>query len=83
VIAVDGEYAVTVGSKYIVDHGGEELTEGVFRGYSAMGSETAMVFELEGGKLRFINLAQIIYLDLIEPAPKKTKKKDTGSVYYG
>ena len=49
-----------------------------------MGTETAMVFELENGTLRFINLAQIIYLDLLEAAPKKaSKKKDTGSVYYG
>ena len=82
-IDVDAEYAVTIGSKYSVDHGGEDLTVGVFRGYSAMGSDTAMVFELENGTLRFINLAQIIYLDLLESAPKKTKKKDTGSVYYG
>ena len=83
-MVVEGEYIVSIGSKYRVDHGGEELTEGIFKGYSAMGTETAMVFELENGTLRFINLAQIIYLDLLEAAPKKASKKtDTGSVYYG
>ena len=83
-IVVEGEYIVSIGSKYSVDHGGEDLTVGIFKGYSAMGTETAMVFELENGTLRFINLAQIIYLVLLEAAPKKaSKKKDTGSVYYG
>lgn len=85
-MTVDGEYLVTVGSKYRVNHGDEELTEGVFKGFSALGTETAMVFELEDKTLRFINLAQIIYLDLLEdasPKEKKSKRKDTGSVYYG
>ncbi len=84
-IVVEGEYTVTIGSKYRVDYGGEEPAVGVFKGYSAMGSDTAMVFELEDGTIRFISLAQIIYLDLLESAaPKKaSKKKDPGSVYYG
>ena len=82
-ISVDGEYVVSVGSKYSVNVGDDDPTVGIFRGYSAMGTETAMVFELENGKLRFISLPQIIYLDLLD-APKKTsKKKDQGSVYYG
>ncbi len=81
---MEGEFAVTVGSKYRVDHGNEDLTTGIFKGYSAMGTDTAMVFQLEDGTLRFINLAQIVYLDLLEDAPKKqSKKKDSGSVYYG
>jgi len=84
VIRMDGEFSVSVGSKYRVNHGDEELTVGVFKGYSAIGSETAMVFQLDDGVIRFINLAQIIYLDLLEAAPKKpSKKKETGSVYYG
>jgi len=81
---LDGEYSLSVGSKYRVNHGDEELTEGVFKGYSAMGTETMMVFKLENGTFRFINLAHIIYLDLLEDAPKKqSKKKESGSVYYG
>ena len=73
---MDGEFSVSVGSKYRVNHGDEELTVGVFKGYSAIGSETAMVFQLDDGVIRFINL--------LEAAPKKpSKKKETGSVYYG
>ncbi len=83
-IGVDGEYIVSIGSKCRVNHGDEELTTGVFKGYSAVGAETMMVIQLDDGTLRFINLAQIIYLDLLEDAPKKqSKKKEPGSVYYG
>ena len=77
-------YSVSIGSKCSVDYGDEEPVKGVFKGYSAMGSETMMVFELEDGTLRFVNITQIIYLDLLEAAPKKSQKaKDSGSVYYG
>ncbi len=83
-IAVKEEYLISIGSKYSVDFGDEEPTVGVFMGFSAMGSETTMVFKLDNGTIRFINIAQIIYLDLLEDAPKKeSKKKDSGSVYYG
>jgi len=81
---MDGEFIVSVGSRCRVNHGDEDLTEGIFKGYSAMGAETMMVFELDDGTPRFINLAQIIYLDLLEaPVKKSSKKKDSGSVYYG
>ncbi len=84
---MEGEFLVSVGSKYRVNHGDEEMTVGVFIGYSAMGTETAMVFRLDDGTLRFVSLAQIIYLDLLEEAvPEKRKRakgKDLGSVYYG
>ncbi len=80
---MEGEYVVSIGSKYSVDYGGEEPAVGVFKGYSAMGTETAMVFELENGTIRFISLAQIIYLDLLEAPKKASKRKETGSVYYG
>jgi len=84
VILLEGEYQISIGSKYRVNHGDEELTVGVFKGYSAMGTETMTVFEMEDGMLRFVNLSQIIYMDLLEGSPKgKPKKKDSGSVYYG
>ena len=83
-ISLEGAYTVSIGSKYSVNHSDEEPTVGIFKGYSAMGTETAMVFELENKTLRFISLPQIIYLDLLEDAPKKAnKRKEQGSVYYG
>ena len=83
-IGVDGEFVISAGSKCRVNHGDEELTVGFFKGYSAVGTETMMVIQMDDGTLRFINLAQIIYLDLLEDAPKKqSKKREAGSVYYG
>ncbi len=78
------DLAIIIGSKYRVEHGDEEPTVGVFKGYSAIGPDTGMVFQLDNGTLRYILLAQIVYLDLVESAPKKaSKKKESGSVYYG
>ncbi|MGN0098815.1 MAG: hypothetical protein ACI38Y_05780 [Candidatus Methanomethylophilaceae archaeon] len=78
------DYIITEGSKYRVNHGDEEFTEGVFRGFSVIGNDTAMVFELGDGTLRFINSSQIIFLDLLESAPAEApKKSEPGSVYYG
>ncbi len=84
-ISLENEFVISVGAKYRVNHGDEEPTEGVFKGFSAIASETALVFELDDGMLRFISLPQIIYLDLLEAAPKakSSKRKDSGSVYYG
>ena len=79
------DYMITEGSKYRVNHGDEELTEGVFKGFSVIGNDTAMVFQLEDGTLRFINSSQIIFLDLLESAPVESapKESEPGSVYYG
>ncbi|MBQ8179417.1 MAG: hypothetical protein IJ026_03095 [Candidatus Methanomethylophilaceae archaeon] len=79
------EFMITRGSKYRVNHGDEEFTVGVFRGLSVIGNDTAMVFELEDGVLRFISSAQIIFMDLLEQAPdaEVPRKVETGSVYYG
>ena len=79
------DYMITEGSKYRVNHGDEELTEGVFKGFSVIGNDTAMVFQLEDGTLRFINSSQIIFLDLLESAPVESapKKSEPDSVYYG
>lgn len=79
------DYMITEGSKYRVNHGDEELTEGVFKGFSVMGNDTAMVFALDDGTLRFINSSQIIFLDLLESVSVESapKKSEPGSVYYG
>ena len=80
------EFMITEGSKYKVNHGEDELTEGIFRGLSVIGNDTAMVFELADGILRFVNTSQIIYMDLIEAAPNDSAEpvsKAYNSVYYG
>lgn len=83
---MNGEFMISEGSKYRVNHGDEEPTTGVFKGFSALGADTAMVFELEDGTLRFISTAQIIYIDLLEKAERDEaaeKPQRVSSVYYG
>lgn len=56
---------------------------GRYKGMSAMASETAMVFDVDG-TLRFVNASSVICMDQIEAAPEeKASKTDTGSVFYG
>lgn len=57
--------------------------EGVYKGISAIGTETAMVFDVEG-TLRFLTASSIACMDQLEAAPEKIEKKsDVGSVFYG
>ncbi len=77
-------YAIAPGSRFVVHHGKEGITEGTLRGITVMGGSTAMVFELDGGTMRYINSSAIQYMDLIGDAPEEEKpSKDVGNVYYG
>ena len=81
---MDADFTISIGSKCRVNHGDEEPTTGIFKGYSVMGTEFMMAVQMDDGTYRFINLAQIIYLDLLEDAPKEQdEEKGSGSVYYG
>ena len=85
-MSMNKEFMITEGSRYKISHGEDDLTEGVFRGLSVIGNDTAMVFELADGILRFINTSQIIYMDLLESAPNtdaEKKASSDNSVYYG
>lgn len=57
---------------------------GRYKGLSAVASETAMVFDVDG-MLRFIKDSSVICMDQIEAAPEEesSKKTDSGSVFYG
>ncbi|MBR4504063.1 MAG: hypothetical protein IKP20_03715 [Candidatus Methanomethylophilaceae archaeon] len=78
------KYAITPGSRFIVHHGKEGITEGTLKGITVMGGSTAMAFELDDGVMRYINSTAIQYMDLIGDAPEEEKpQKDVGNVYYG
>ena len=55
--------------------------EGTFKGYSSLGNEIAVVIEMDGGRLRFIPVGQIQYMDqLVLPKPEDEPKKV--DIYY-
>ena len=71
------------GSRCSVRFGKTEEVSGVFRGYSMIGSETAVVID-SGGTVQFIMAGQISSITVIESANAETKKKkDDPGVYYG
>ena len=75
------ELSLIVGGKYCVDYGGDLDATGIFKGYSSLGSEIAVVIEMDGGKQRFIPVGQIKYMDqLVLPKPDDEPKKV--DIYY-
>ena len=67
--------------KYLVRIADEDDTIGIFKGYSSLCGEVAMVIEIDGGRMRFIPLAQIVCIDQLEiPASEMQPKKV--DIYY-
>ena len=75
------EFILKPEGRYSVYIDEDNVFEGVFKGYSSLCGETAMVIEMDDGKLRFIPIAQIVYIDQIEiPESKDVPKKV--DIYY-
>ena len=76
------ELEITKGWKYSVKDAKDNVIEGIFKGYSMIGSETAVV--LETPEQIHIPVAKIQLLKLLEKGPKteEPKKKEQG-VHYG
>ena len=84
---MENEYVVAPGARFRVTwrFSRDECREfdGVYRGMSAIGSETALVFEVDGIR-RFLVASSVVLMDQLEAAPEKAEKKsDAGSVFYG
>ncbi len=74
-------YELTAGSQYEVYIPEEDPICGRFAGYCMIGTESAIVMNMDGGKLRFIPVAQILYIDLLEAA--KPERKERPEHLYG
>ncbi len=74
-------YSLKQDGKYLVRIADEDDTIGIFKGYSSLCGEVAMVVEIDGGKMRFIPLAQIVYIDQLE-APESEKQPKKVDIYY-
>ena len=83
---MEQEYKVAVGSRYSVvcrlTTTQTETFEGVYRGMSVIGSETALVFDMDGRK-RLVVASLISMMDELEAAPAEPERKETSSAYYG
>ena len=74
-------YSLKQDGTYCVHTTDEGDTRGIFKGYSSLCGEIAVVIETKGEKLRFIPLAQIVYIDelLVPKSEDQPKKVD---IYY-
>ena len=84
---MENEYVVAPCARFAVSwrYSRDECREfeGVYKGLSAIGTDTAMVFDVDG-IVRFLSASSIVCMDQLEAAPEKNdKKSDAGSVFYG
>ena len=73
------ELGLTEGWKYSVLTD-DIRSEGIFRGYAMIGTESAIVIQLDDGTMRMIPAASIFYIDLIGTGKRAEEKKHA---YYG
>jgi len=75
---------LTEGWRYSVVAGKDSVSEGVFGGYTMLGSESAVILRMSDGVIRMIPVASIVYIDLIESGERRRPDdKRPESVYYG
>src|SRR2546427_680742 len=66
-----------------------KVTKGVFRGYATIGTDDAIVVELDDshqelkGKLRLIPLHVVLAVDVLEQAPGESPKVEKHTTMYG
>jgi len=58
--------------------------EGTFAGYAMVGTDTAMVMETDGGRMRFILISNILFVDLLESKDgPRSARETTAGINYG
>jgi len=80
---IDIPYEIIPGSKYLIRSAEDEDTIGVFVGYSMIGSESALVIRMDGGRIRFFMVSQITYMDLLESSVDDDRSMKVSEPFYG
>ncbi len=80
----ENEFMLNKGGRYLIRIPDEEDTIGTFRGYCALGEDTALVIEMAEGKVRFVPTSQITYIDVLDAGVReKTVPMSRSDVNYG
>lgn len=77
------EHSLKTGSKLLIATSEDENAIGHFKGYTMIGSESALVIEMDGGRVRYIPVSQISYMDLLESVEEKPSVKERPEHLYG
>ena len=79
---MDGnEFALKEGAVYLIKMSEEDTIQGKFRGYASLCGENAIVIEKSDKRMRYIPVAQIIYIDQEELSVHEEKPKNI-DIYY-
>ena len=80
----ENEFRLNKGGRYLIRIPDEEDTVGTFKGYCTLGEDSALVIEMHDSKVRFIPIAQITYIDVLDPgASEKPVPLSRNDVNYG
>ena len=75
------EFEMNKGWKYSVKNTKDEIISGTFKGYSMIGSETALVMETPD--IVYVPVSKILSITLTESGPAAEPKKKEQGVHYG
>lgn len=85
--------SLTKGSRYRIEsmetRDRAKITKGIFRGYASIGTDDAVVIELDDshqemkGKLRLIPLHVVLAVDVLEHVPGDAPKVEKRGTMYG
>jgi len=78
----ENELGLTEGGRYSVAIEKGPDSEGIFKGYALLGTESAIVLQMHNGKTRIIPVARIVHIDLLVTSDRKKDEKKPES-YYG
>ncbi len=89
----DDIVSLTKGSRYRIEsmetRERTKVTKGIFRGYATIGTDDALVIELDDshqelkGKLRLIPLHVVLAVDVLEHLPGEAAKVEKQGTMYG
>ena len=80
----ENEFRLNKGGRYLIRIPDEEDTVGLFRGYCTLGEDSALVIEMHEGKIRFIPVSQITFIDVLDPGnSEKPVPLSRNDVNYG
>lgn len=89
----DDIVSLTKGSRYRIEsmetRERTKVTKGIFRGYATIGTDDAIVIELDDshqelkGKLRLIPLHVVLAVDVLEHVPGEAAKVEKHETMYG
>ena len=79
----ENEFKLNKGGRYLIRVPEEDDTIGSFRGYCTLGEDSALVIEMAEGRIRFVPVSQIAYIDVLDAGVSEKHGPKRDDVNYG